>query len=85
MPGHKRHKMGDIPAEITNIDVTETADFDNLHRPEGLLGELQKRAAALYGAATARCFCSQATSNPDGHTNLAACDFFTFFSFHGRN
>ena len=50
MPGHKRHKMGDIPAEITNIDVTETADFDNLHRPEGLLGELQKRAAALYGA-----------------------------------
>lgn len=31
-------------------DITEIEGFDNLHQPEGLLGELQKHAAGLYGA-----------------------------------
>lgn len=31
-------------------DITEIDGFDDLHQPEGLLGELQQHAAALYGA-----------------------------------
>ncbi len=50
MPGHKRNtdlmKMDNPYA----LDITEIDGFDNLHRPEELLKELQERAAALYGA-----------------------------------
>jgi arginine/lysine/ornithine decarboxylase len=31
-------------------DITEIDGFDNLHQPEGILLELQKKAACLYGA-----------------------------------
>lgn len=50
MPGHKRKQCGEMPKEITGIDITEIEGFDNLHCPCGLLKELQKRAARLYGA-----------------------------------
>ena len=48
MPGHKRKP----PFEFGNafdIDITEIDGFDNLHKPEGVLLEAQKRAAELFG------------------------------------
>ena len=51
MPGHKR-RMGGM-ADPFLIDITEIDGFDNLHHPEGILKDAQKRAAALYGAQAA--------------------------------
>lgn len=50
MPGHKRQGMQGFPEQITNVDITEIAGFDNLHQPEGILLEAQKRVAKAYGA-----------------------------------
>lgn len=50
MPGHKRQGWGMLPEELYEIDITEIEDFDNLHQPEGILLELQREAARLYGA-----------------------------------
>lgn len=50
MPGHKRQSAGQLSNDITSIDITEIDGFDNLHAPEGIFCEMQKRAAALYGA-----------------------------------
>ncbi|MCM1058435.1 MAG: aminotransferase class I/II-fold pyridoxal phosphate-dependent enzyme [Firmicutes bacterium] len=50
MPGHKRNVWGELPAQLCRLDITEIEGFDNLHQPEGLLLELQKKAAELYGA-----------------------------------
>ncbi len=50
MPGHKRNNLGQMPASLLKIDITEIDGFDNLHQPEGILDDLQKQAAKLYGA-----------------------------------
>lgn len=50
MPGHKRNACGSLPREMYLRDITEIDGFDNLHQPEGILLDLQKEAAALYGA-----------------------------------
>lgn len=50
MPGHKRRSWGRLPEEIYGIDITEIDGFDNLHQPEGILRDLQREAARLYGA-----------------------------------
>lgn len=50
MPGHKRNSCGEMPGELLKIDITEIEGFDNLHQPEGILLELQEKAARLYGA-----------------------------------
>lgn len=50
MPGHKRNIYGQMPEEALRMDITEIDGFDNLHQPEGILKEMQKRAAGLYGA-----------------------------------
>lgn len=50
MPGHKRNGWGALPAELYQRDITEIDGFDNLHQPEGILRELQEKAASLYGA-----------------------------------
>lgn len=50
MPGHKRQVFGELPKEFFQRDITEIDGFDNLHQPEGILLELQDRAAALCGA-----------------------------------
>ena len=50
MPGHKREALGRLPSALAGIDITEIEGFDNLHQPEGLLRELQQRAAVLCGA-----------------------------------
>ncbi|RRF95295.1 MAG: aminotransferase class V-fold PLP-dependent enzyme [Lachnospiraceae bacterium] len=48
MPGHKRIRL-DFP-NIYDIDITETDGYDNLHRPEGIIKELSRETAELYGA-----------------------------------
>lgn len=50
MPGHKRRPWGELPRELYEADITEIEGFDNLHEPEEILLELQKKAARLYGA-----------------------------------
>lgn len=50
MPGHKRNSCGELPAALYSLDITEIEGFDDLHQPEGILLELQRRAARLCGA-----------------------------------
>lgn len=50
MPGHKRKPLTEVLAHIGEIDVTEIEGFDNLHHAEGILQDMQARAAELYGA-----------------------------------
>ena len=50
MPGHKRRLYGAMSPEVLKLDITEIDGFDNLHQAEGILQELQERAAHLYGA-----------------------------------
>lgn len=50
MPGHKRRAFGGLAEELAKLDITEIEGFDNLHQPEGILRELQEKAAVLYGA-----------------------------------
>lgn len=50
MPGHKRTGWGELPAQLYKMDITEIDGFDNLHQPEGILLELQKKAARMCGA-----------------------------------
>lgn len=48
MPGHKRNFGQNLnPYEL---DITEIYGFDDLHHPEGILEQAQKRAAKIYGA-----------------------------------
>ncbi len=49
MPGHKRSPLSGEMADFYQIDITEIDGFDNLHQPEGILLEAQKRANRLYG------------------------------------
>lgn len=50
MPGHKRNEWGELPPQLYKMDITEIEGFDNLHQPEGILLDLQKKAAKLCGA-----------------------------------
>lgn len=50
MPGHKRQLYGEMPKQAMELDITEIDGFDNLHQSEGILLELQQKAARLYGA-----------------------------------
>lgn len=50
MPGHKRNVWGELPPKLCRMDITEIEGFDNLHQPEGILLDLQKKAAELCGA-----------------------------------
>lgn len=49
MPGHKGGRLG-IFTEILQQDITEIKGFDNLHQPEGILLESQKKCANIFGA-----------------------------------
>lgn len=48
MPGGKRKALG-FPDPF-RIDITEITDFDNLHRPDGIIKREMQLAASLYGA-----------------------------------
>lgn len=50
MPGHKRQAVSGLPREWFQSDITEVADFDDLHQPSGVLKDLQLEAAELFGA-----------------------------------
>lgn len=50
MPGHKRTDITEEGIIPYNIDITEIHDFDNLHSPNGVIDEIQKKAAKLYSA-----------------------------------
>ncbi|MCR5294368.1 MAG: hypothetical protein K6E30_04210 [Lachnospiraceae bacterium] len=47
MPGHKRNP--DFLRAEALADITEITDFDNLHKPEGILREEMDLAKKLYG------------------------------------
>ena len=48
MPGHKRRGLTSF--DPYKIDITEIPGFDDLHRASGLIDELQRGYAKLYGA-----------------------------------
>lgn len=50
MPGHKRNPEITGMGAYYDIDITEIDGFDNLHAPEDILQEIQKKAAKLYHA-----------------------------------
>jgi len=55
VPGHKSGQAfqmagGDFPQDILKIDQTEISGLDDLHHPDGVILESQKRAARLFGA-----------------------------------
>ncbi len=50
MPGHKRNLEGTPMKGAFRCDITEIDDFDNLHDPNGIILDAQKRANELYGA-----------------------------------
>lgn len=67
MPGHKRNVdyMGNnLPY---NIDITEINGFDDLHHPEGILDDLNKRVSKLFSADESCCLINGSTVG-----NLAA-------------
>lgn len=49
MPGHKRNDSMLSGMDPFDIDITEIADFDNLHHPQGIIKEAMGRAASYYG------------------------------------
>ncbi len=54
VPGHKNGKIFEkynlnINNNIGQFDITEIPGSDNLHAPEGIIKEAQKRAEAFYG------------------------------------
>ena len=69
MPGHKRHRF-DFP-NPWSIDITEIDGFDNLHHATGILQELEKKAASLFGAK--RSFCLVNGSTCGILTAISAC------------
>lgn len=50
MPGHKRRLCGQTFAPVAGMDITEIEGFDNLHDAKGILQQIQKKAAVVYGA-----------------------------------
>ncbi len=53
MPGHKRKSLIDFKLSPFSYDITEIEGFDNLHRPEGLIKELEEKIRCLYGVKAA--------------------------------
>ena len=48
MPGHKRKSQIEFQRTPFFYDITEIEGFDNLHRPVGLIKELEERIKELY-------------------------------------
>lgn len=53
MPGHKRSDITEEGIIPYNIDITEIDGFDNLHSPNGVISDIQNKAAELYCAENA--------------------------------
>lgn len=57
MPGHKgtAEKFSNIPEWLRNIyayDITEISGADDLHHPEGIIGESEENASRIFGTDT---------------------------------
>ena len=52
MPGHKRKSQIEFQRTPFFYDITEIEGFDNLHRPVGLIKELEERINDLFGLET---------------------------------
>ncbi|MCQ2507545.1 MAG: aminotransferase class V-fold PLP-dependent enzyme [Dorea sp.] len=50
MPGHKRNVSFAGNLDYYGIDITEIRDFDDLHHPDGILLDAQKKTAGLFHA-----------------------------------
>ena len=56
MPGHKglgifnMYGYGELMKNLVNMDITEIAGADNLHKPKGIIKNLEDKYAELYGA-----------------------------------
>lgn len=50
MPGHKRAVKSGPLSGAYSIDITEIRGFDALSDPDGMIKELENRAASLFGA-----------------------------------
>ena len=50
MPGHKRNPAFMTLPPVNSIDITEIDGFDDLHHSDGILKEVQERAARVRGA-----------------------------------
>lgn len=61
MPGHKRSDKLQNMSEIYDIDITEIDGFDDLHNPSGILLDIKKQAARIYG-------CTEAYISVNGST-----------------
>lgn len=48
MPGHKRNLQNSLLSEMYHVDITEIDGFDDLHQPESVIKDAQKRAAQFY-------------------------------------
>jgi arginine/lysine/ornithine decarboxylase len=81
IPGHKQRasaNFGDAAARrffggVMEIDLTELADTDNLHRPEGVIAEAERLAAACFGAEET-CFLVGGSTAGNLAMVLAACE-----------
>lgn len=49
MPGHKRNTRKFGMGDELNRDITEIDGFDDLHYPQGIIREIEKNAAKVYG------------------------------------
>lgn len=47
MPGHKRNEKVVPISDMAGYDITEIEEFDNLHKPEGILKEAMELAAGV--------------------------------------
>lgn len=50
MPGHKRNLRESRMADFYHHDITEIDGFDNMHKPEGILRDIQTSASKMYGS-----------------------------------
>ena len=56
MPGHKglgifnMYGYSELMKNLVNMDITEIAGADNLHKPKGIIKNLEDKYAELYGA-----------------------------------
>ncbi len=50
MPGHKRNALLMKMGNPYKLDITEIDGFDNLHMADGILKDMMKETASLYGA-----------------------------------
>ncbi len=53
MPGHKRRMPGSETFDPYSIDITEIDGFDDMHDPEGLIKDLNKRLCSRFGGGEA--------------------------------